>query len=88
MQVVAAYAAATVALVMLDLLWVGLVGRTLARRGRASQPGRHKLGLGMAVYGLLAFGLLLLAFSPPQRSDAEPSNSQRSSSVAAAAAPT
>ena len=86
MQVIAAFAAATAALVALDLLWLVVVDRPPGRRrsGHALQPGRRKLGA-----GLLAVGLLLLAINPNAPVEAEtPSAAQRSSIAAAASAPT
>lgn len=90
MHVIAAFAAATVALVAIDLLWLGLMARLPGRkrRGRALQAGRRKLGVGLLACSFLVMGLLLLAINPiPAVEAAAPSASQRSSITFAASAP-
>jgi hypothetical protein len=90
MQVIAAFVAATAALVAIDLLWLGVGERLPGRRrsGRARQAGRRRLGVGLLACGLLAMGLLL-AINANAPAEAEtPSGSRRSSITSAASAPT
>jgi len=84
-QVVAAYAAVTVVLVALDLLWLGVVAKALAhkRSQRVFTLRWRKIGRGLAAYGLFAVGLLVLALNPPAWGDDDTvsSGTQRSSSI-------
>ena len=83
-QVVAAYAAVTVVLVALDLLWLGVVAKALAhkRSQRVFTLRWRKIGRGLAAYGLFAVGLLVLALNPPAwGDDTVSSGTQRSSSI-------
>ena len=85
MQVVAAYAAVTVVLVTLDLLWRGVVAKLPAHK---RSQRRREIGRGLAAYGLFAMGLLVLALDPPARGDAAVSSgTQRPSIPAPASAP-
>jgi hypothetical protein len=91
MQVIAAFVAATLALVAIDLLWLGVIGRLPGQRrsGRALRAARKKLGVGLLACGFLAMGLVLLAINPNAGVEAAtPSGSQRSSITSAASAPT
>ena len=87
MHVVVAFAAATVALLAIDLLWLSVVARLPARRGSERML---KAGVGLVVSGLLAVGLLLVAINPtaPVEAAAHPPAQQHSPTVAAASAPT
>ena len=92
MQVVAAYAAVTVVLVALDLLWLGVVAKAMAhkRSKRVVTLRRRKIGRGLAAYGLFAMGLLVMALDLPARDedDAVSSGTQRSPIPSPASAPT
>ena len=89
MHVVAAFTAATVALVAIDLLWLSVTARVPGRRGGERML---KAGVGLVVSGLLATGLLLLAINPtaPVEAAARPLSQQHSppAVVAASAPPT
>jgi len=87
MHVIAAFAAATLALVTIDLLWLGVMARRPGRRG--SERTTFKAGVGLAFSGLVAIGLLLLAINPtaPVEAAAPTPSQQRSPAVTAASAP-
>lgn len=92
LQVIAAFAAATVALVAIDLLWLGFTARKPVHRGsgRSLQAGHRKPGLGLLVYGLLAIGLFLIGIHPtaPVEAAAPSTPPQGAPMVSAASAPT
>ena len=63
MHVIAAFAAVTLALVAIDLLWLSVIARRPGRRGSGRMfvlPDR----VGVVVSGLLGVGLLLVAINP------------------------
>lgn len=90
MHVIAAFAAVTLALVAIDLLWLSVIARRPGRRG----GGRMFVlqdRVGVVVSGLLGVGLLLVAINPAVPVEAAappPSLQQYSPALPLASAPT